>query len=163
MSKAKPEPKKVLTPAELFAQAEALLDNALRFACLHYHHPPPPEEMERLRQRLIVLLVEDDYRRLRTYDQRAKLVTWLQTMANRCVSQFLRQEGRYTSLEDAQIEGSTQLPTQEELLLEKERAELLEKVLGKLTPHERKLFELLRQGQKPKEIARELRIKVESL
>lgn len=81
MSSSNPEPKKVYTPEELFAQVELLLDNAVLFAFLHHHHLPTPNDLKRLRQRLWVHLREDDYRRLLTYKQEAELATWLQPVA----------------------------------------------------------------------------------
>jgi RNA polymerase sigma factor (sigma-70 family) len=108
-------------------------------------------------------MLEDDCRRLRTFDQRAELQTWLQTVSNRLVSRFLQQERRKIGIEDAPPEVFTQQPIQEEALLKEEREEALTEALGKLTPREKKLFELLGEGYKSKEIARVLNIKVESV
>lgn len=157
MSAANSEPKEVFTTAELFAQIEPLLDDAVRFAFPH-HHRSTPDDLKRARQGLSVYLWEDDYRRVRSYKQQSKLVTWLQQVANNYVSDWLKVQGRYTNLEDAPPELFTQPPTQEEMLLRKEREELLEKVLRTLTLHEQQLFALIRQGRKPAEIAQEMDI-----
>ncbi|MCY7391065.1 MAG: hypothetical protein LH647_06040, partial [Leptolyngbyaceae cyanobacterium CAN_BIN12] len=146
---------------ELFAQAEPLLNNAVRFAFLRYHHSPSTDDMERLIYRLSFHLFEDDYRRLRTYDHRqAKLDTWLQKVVNHEVSLFLRQESRQVSLDDAPAEIFTQPPMQEVLLLEKEQRHLLEKVLSKLTLRQRKIFEAQWQGEAAEKTAQEMRIRV---
>lgn len=158
MSEPNPEPKKALTPEEIFAQLEPLLDDAVFFAFLHHHHPPTPDNLQRARRGLWVHLWENDYQQVRSYKQQSKLVTWLQPVANNYVHDWLKEQGRYTSLEDAPPELFTQPPTQEETLLGKEREELLEKVLRTLTPHEQQLFELMRQGRKPAEIAQEMDI-----
>lgn len=161
--KSKPHANNYSQIEEIFAQADALIENALRFAFLRKHHPPSIEDIERLKQRLRFHLLEDDYRRLRSYDQRAELVTWLQAVANRYVSRFLRDLARSKNLEDAPQELFTQRSTQEESLLTNEREKLLKEALCQLTPRERKLFESLRNGDNPEQVARELKIKVSSV
>ena len=150
-------------PEELFAQAEPFFDNAMRFAFRRYHHPPSAENVARLKQRLSLHLLEDNFRRLRSYNQQAKLETWLQVLSNRLVSRFLRQRARSTSFEDVPSGLFTQQPVQEELLLQAEREESLKEALDKLTFRERKLFELLHEGYKSKEIAKILMVKVASV
>jgi len=162
MSKADPQLRKDAIQEELL-QALPSLDGIIRAACIRCHHYPAAEQVKRLKQRLIVRMLEDDYRRLRTFDQRAELQTWLQTVANRLVSRLLQQERRKISLADAPSEVFTQHPVQEESLLKKEHEEALTEALGKLTPREQKLFKLLREGYKSKEIAQVLNIKVESV
>ncbi len=147
---------------ELFAQADSLLESAVRFAFLKWRHLPSPEDVARLKQRLRFHLLEDDYRRLRSYNQQAKLATWLQTVVNHEVSHFLKQESRQISFDDAPAEIFTKSAMQEVLLLEKEQRHLLKKVLPKLTPHQRKIFEDWRQGEAAEKTAQEMGIKVAS-
>jgi RNA polymerase sigma factor (sigma-70 family) len=162
-SKSDSDMKKDLQPEELFAQAEPLFNNAVRFAFLKYQHRPSTEDVGRLRQRLSMHLLEDNYRRLRTYNQQAKLETWLQTVVNREVSHFLQQGSRQVSFDDVPTEIITQLAMQEVLLLRKEQEQLLAEALTKLTEHERKLIELTHQELAAGEIARELGIRVTSV
>ena len=84
----------------------------------------------------------------------------MQTVANHEASRFLRQERRHVSLDDASSEMFIQPPMQEVLLLDKEQRHLLAKVLPKLTPRQRKVFEDLRQGKAAKKTAQEMGINV---
>lgn len=143
----------------LFAQAESLLGKAVRVAFLKYGHPLSPEDMERLKQRLRLHLLENDYRRLRTYSGQSELKTWLQRVVNREVSRYLKQESRKAPLDDAPTEVFTQPPTQETLLLEKEQWHLIEKVLPKLTLRQRKIFDDWLQEVPAEKTAEDLRIK----
>lgn len=145
---------------ELFARAEKLFDSAARFAFLNNKHSPSPEDVARLKQRLSLHLLEDDFRRLRSYDHRAKLETWLQAVANREASRFLRQENRHFSLDDAPPGIFLQPPTQEVLLLNKEQRRLLEKVLPKLAPRQRQIFDDWQQGVAAEKTAQGMNTKV---
>ena len=148
---------------ELFEQAVTLLDPVVRRAFLHYDHPPTPEDLERFHQRLSLLLLKDDYRRLRTFDQRAQLSTWLQTVVNHEVAHFLQREGRSVALEDAPPATFYQPATQEEILFAKEQAHLVKSVARKLSKRQRQLYELIRQDLSDAEIAGEMNLKVESV
>ncbi len=153
MSPNSPEVKEVL------AQATALLDQAIRQACLHLHHQPTPAEVKRLKQRLVVILLEDDCRRLRTFDpQKGRLESWVRTVAQRYVKQFLGEEKRWLGLEAVPPKLLIQAPEQEERLLEQERQELLEETLRQLQLLEQKLFELWRQGLTVLQIAKRVKM-----
>ncbi|MGE0882589.1 MAG: sigma-70 family RNA polymerase sigma factor [Blastocatellales bacterium] len=166
MPKSNSEPKSDhdAPPEELFVQALPLLGSTVRVAFLRYHQSPTPGDMERFSQRLIILLLEDDFRRLRSFDERSSLRTWLQTLTNRYVGSILQQERRNLGLEELPSEFFTSEPSQEDEIREKEKMILLGKALRRLTKQERRLFVLLRQdGATAEDIARDLGIKKESV
>ncbi len=148
----------------LFQQALPLLDGVVRTACLRYQHYPTDEDIERFSQRMILLLLEDDFRRLRSFEQRSSFHTWLQTLANHYVSRFLRHERRLMALDELPADFSHQAPTQDDEIWEMEKMKLLDKATKRLTKRERQLLALLRQdGLTSADIAQKMRIKTESV
>jgi RNA polymerase sigma factor (sigma-70 family) len=104
-----------------------------------------------------LLLLEDDYRRLRTYDQRARLDTWLQTVVNHEVARFLQREGRTVGLKDAPPEQFLQPPDQEDLVELHEHQHLIEEARKKLTAEDQELYHLVYVEESPdKQIAQKL-------
>lgn len=160
LSNADAAPKAQRTPEALFDKAQLLLDEVVRNALRPWKRHQQADDVDRFKQRLELLLWQGDLKLLREFRQEAKLKTWLQKIANHEVSRVLREESRNVSFDDAPPEKFIQPPTQEKLLLQKEWAQLLEEALPKLTEHERKLVELMRQDLSAKEIARELGIMV---
>jgi RNA polymerase sigma factor (sigma-70 family) len=130
------------TPEELYAQAEALLDQTVSRAFMHYRHPPTPEDVARFHGRLSLLLLEDDYRRLRTFDQRAQLSNWPQTVANHEVLHFLKKELKKTSLDDLPPERFVQSPNQEDAVWLHEQQHLMNEAKQRLNEDERELYQL---------------------
>lgn len=146
MSKADSEPRKDLTPEELFAQVSPLLDSVVRMACLHCCHDPTLEDVKRLTQRLHALLLDNDFQLLRDYRHEAGLRTYLQAVANHRVSHFLQDERRKVNLDELPEDFFTASQTQEDEIWEKEKLELLKKAVKRLTKRERQLFALLLAG-----------------
>lgn len=148
----------------LFQQALPLLDGVVRTACLRYQHYPTDEDIERFSQRMILLLLEDDCRRLRSFEQRSSFHTWLQTLANHYVSRFLRRERRQMALDELPADFSFQAPTQDDEIWEMEKMKLLDKATKRLTKRERQLLALLRQDEvSSADIAQKMGIKTESV
>ncbi len=162
MSEADSEPRKDLMPEELFAQALPLLNGTVRLACRRCHHHPTLEDVERLSQRLVVLLMENDYHVLRSYKQRAEFQTWLQTVANHHVNDFLRRERRKVCLYDMPPDFFTAQPLQENEIWENEKVKLLGKVVKRLTKQEQQLFASLLAEMTIVEIVHEKDVQVES-
>lgn len=153
-----------LNPDSLFHQAMPLLDGVARAACIRCQHYPANEDIKRFSQRLIVLLLEDDCRRLRSFEQRSSFHTWLQTLATHYVSRFLQRERRQISLSELPTDSSPHDPIQDEEIWEMEKVKLLDKVTKRLTKRERQLLALLRQdGLTSAEIAQKMGIKTESV
>jgi RNA polymerase sigma factor (sigma-70 family) len=135
------------TPEELFDQVLPLLTPVTRAACLHCGLRPSPDNVEHFSHRLILLLMEDDYRRLRTYHHEAGLKTWLKTVANHDVSHWLARERKNITLEDAPPHTFDLMPEQEELFgLKEERCKLI-KAVKQLTTEDQEWFNLLFQDE----------------
>ena len=164
MSKANSEQIKERDVEELFLQTLPLLDKVVQSALLRCQHFPSDEYVQRLTQRLIVLLMENDYRRLRSFEQRSSFHTWLQTLTNHYVSRFLRRERRQMALDELSPDFSLHGPTQEGEIWKMEKMKLLEKATKRLTKRERQLLTLLRQDWLTStDIAHKMGIKTESV
>lgn len=150
-----PDRKKI---EELFTRAEALFEQVVRSAFLHHKHLPSPDDVARLRQRLGFRLVDRNFRRLRSYDERAQLQTWLQHVTNNLALRFLRERARDAALEDVPLALFIQPATQEGALLLQERRALLAQALTNFKPQDRQIYALMWQGDKPSEIAEVLGI-----
>jgi RNA polymerase sigma factor (sigma-70 family) len=109
------------------------------------------------------LLWENDYRALRSFKYEASPETWLFTIAKRHIGSWLRERDRIESLEDMPPDTFTVQPDQDEWLLAKERAEILQAAVRKLTEREQKLYGLLQQGRSVEEIAEGMKIKKRSV
>lgn len=153
-----------LDPNSLFQQALPLLGDVVRMACLRCQHYPTADDVRRLSHRLIVLLLEDDYRRLRSFEQRSSFHTWLQTLANHYVSRFLQRERRQIALDELPADFYPHDPIQDDEIGETEKMKLLDKATKRLTKQERQLLALLRQdGLTSADIAQKMGIKTESV
>lgn len=153
-----------LNPNSLFQEALPLLNSVVRIACLRCQHYPTDDDTRRFSQRMILLLLEDNCRRLRSFEQRSPFHTWLQTLANHYVSRFLQRERQRIALDDLPADFSPHDPTQEDEIWEMEKMKLLDKATKRLTKRERQLLTLLRQdGLTSTDIAQKMGIKTESV
>lgn len=127
---------------ELWNAAQLHLEEVVRNALRRYLPTHQADDVERFKQRLKLMLWAGAQNLLGDVQDEAKLKPWLQQVANHEVIRVLKEEGRKVSFDDAPPEVFIQPPTQEKLLLQKERSQLLEEALPKLTPRERKLVRL---------------------
>lgn len=58
-----------------------LVTNAVHRGYRIYGHRPNPEDVKDIVQEIVLLLIKDDFRVLRSFEQRSSLETWLQTIA----------------------------------------------------------------------------------
>ena len=163
MSEIKPDPNAKHTLEELWNEAQLLLDEVVRNALRPWKRHQQADDVNRFKQRLSEKLLKDDKKLLRDFWQEAGLKTWLQKITRREVNRVLQRESRSVHLDDAPPEVFSQSPVQEEFLLQKERAQLLAEGLPKLPPRKRELAELALQGFSDEEIARKMRLKVDSV
>ncbi len=147
---------------EMFESIRHYIPVVVRQACGNLKYPPEPMELDGLEQRVALSLIENDYHTLRSFAHHSEPQTWLYTIAKRKVLERLREQKRMLNLEDVLLAAFTSQPDQEERLIseeeEKKREKILLAALGKLTPHERKLFSLMRRGLKADEVAKEMGI-----
>lgn len=136
---------------------------AVRQACQNLGHHPDKMEFDGLVSRIVMVLMDKDFHTLRSFGNDSKPQTWLFTIAKRYILRLLQKQKRELPLEDLPPDSFTAQPDQEERLISEEREKLLQMALGKLTEHEQKLFYLITQGLKAKDIAKELKIKKDSV
>jgi RNA polymerase sigma factor (sigma-70 family) len=137
------------------------LDTILRRLWIRYRNYPGRHQQMEMKdhyQNLVLLLIEDDYRRLRSRDQRSSLDAWLKAVTKHYLADCLRGQ---IPAED----GSEVLPdtlrcdaSQEEEMIYRERVERLQEVFGQLSDQERLLGEMLRTEWGTEEIALVLKI-----
>jgi RNA polymerase sigma factor (sigma-70 family) len=128
-----------------------------------YRHPTNSDEIEDITQDVLLLLIENDYRRLRTFTGRSKIETWIHTVVRRYVGQYLwkrRWEKENVSLDDLSPDALTSQPIQEKMLIDGDECQV---IISSLSERGKLLMELALQGLKTEEIAKELGIKISSV
>ena len=111
---------------------------------------------------MIILLMEDDYRRLRSFRLESSIKTWLTAVALHYVSNYVGRQKKAMSLDTP--EAFAWAPTQEAELISEERRYELTAAVTQLTAREQQLFELLcRDDLTSADIASQMGIKVESV
>jgi RNA polymerase sigma-19 factor, ECF subfamily len=131
-----------------------------------YRHPTNPDEIEDITQDVLVLLIENDYRRLRSFAGLSKIETWMYTIVKHCVGQHLwkrRWENDTVSVDDLSTYALTYQPIQEKMLIDEDECKALQAIISSLPERRKLLMELTLQGLKTEEIAKELGIKISSV
>ena len=157
-----PEPA-ISETEQLFLDIVPRIPIAVRQACKSLSHYPDQLEFDGFVSRIVMLLMDDDFHALRSFDNRSEPQTWLFKIATRLIMRRLKAQKRELPLEDSPSSSFITQPDQEEKLISEEREKLLMAAVGELTEHEQKLFYLITQGLKSEEIAKELKIKKESV
>ena len=149
---------------QLLIEVRSLLTTEVSYACRKYNHGAPPEEIEEFSEQITLLLLEDDCRRLQTYDpQKAKLKTWLRHVVRHHVSHYFQKLPASEPLEElAEAQVSAAASQEKELLAKEERA-LLHEAIKQLTPHDQRLVHLKLNGASDEEIAEAMNIKLRSV
>lgn len=148
---------------KLFQEAFPIIPTVVRQACASLHHYPDRTEIDSFAQRIRFLLWEDDYQVLRSFKAESSPETWLFTIAKRNIQRWLRERDEFESLEYLSPDFLIVQPKLEEWLLSKERKELLQAAVRKLTEHDQKLLGLWRQERSVGEIAEVMGIKKRSV
>jgi len=148
----------------LFLELLPVIPATVRRTCRKFDHHPDDASFEGLVHRIILLLMDEDYRRLRTFGGQSSPETWLDRVVRNYIYHHLRRLGKEVSL-DAVPEGSfLSSPDQEEMMLFHERLELVDSVVATLTERERKFYQLLcEDGLTTAGIAKAMGIKVTTL
>jgi len=141
------------------------LFQAVRWACLRSPHQTSRDEMEDICQEIILLLVEEDYRRLRSFnEQRSSLQTWLTAIAKHQLSKRFRRRKPVESLEDLPPNSLPYQPTQEEEIQKDEWRKKVRAAYTSLNEQERYLFRLCYEDElEPADIAAALKTKANLL
>ena len=147
----------------LLLEARSLLPAEVRSALRQHNRTILPEDVEDLSELISFLLLDDDYRRLKTYDPaKAKLRTWLRKIVRHEVSHFLQKRPPAEPIEDLAETQVSVTATQEEELLTKEERTLLDEAITQLTPHDQRIARLKLKGATDEEVAQIMNIKPRS-
>ncbi|MFY9558175.1 MAG: hypothetical protein WAV47_25975, partial [Blastocatellia bacterium] len=105
------EPKVIESPIEtLLRDIPAIV--RLSYSLRDSH--PSKDLVEDLSQEILLLLIEDDYRRLRSFDaQRSSFRTWLSAVVMHHVSRHVSKEKYWKPMDEVAPEKLIYLPTQE--------------------------------------------------
>jgi hypothetical protein len=96
-----PDSNELETLTALVENSRARIRKAVRIACRKYKHSALPDEIEDFTEQIIELLLEDDGRKLRSYDaSKGTFATWLQSVVNHDVSRQLQKNHPAESLDD---------------------------------------------------------------
>jgi RNA polymerase sigma factor (sigma-70 family) len=136
----------------------------VRWACCCYHRFPDQSVIDDLTQEILLSLIKNDCHDLHSFEHRSTEKTWLHVVVLHRVLRFFRSQKPTESLEDLPIDRlPSQPPSQEVIVLFKEREKLMNTARGELTKRERELWDLLRSGMRDVEIAKRMRIKIKSV
>jgi RNA polymerase sigma factor (sigma-70 family) len=150
--------------AEVVENLQPEIRKAVQVACLLRGYGADRTEIEELCQQIAFLLMEDDCRRLRSFQQRSALTTWLHTVVGRHVAHHLQKQNKTQRLDEMSVDLFVCEPDQEEKMILGERRRALLLALEKLSERERQLFTLLyEEGLKPPDVAKEMRIQPDSV
>jgi len=149
---------------QLFNESLPLIPDAVRKAFHKYRYKPNQLELDGLAQQVRVKLLDDDYAALRSFKHQSSLKTWLQKVVNNRVSRYVQQQRRKLSLGRFSPDAFFSKATPEDRIISKEQKRMQKKklkaVLPKLTPRQRKLYDLSCQDDlDDEEIAKRMGIK----
>lgn len=137
---------------------------AVRASLYRCGHRGDRDEIDDLCQQITVLLIDDDFRRLRSFDHASSQRTWLTTVVRNHVINYLQRHKTTVSLNDVSADAIVYPARQEERVFEQEQRDSLQAALANLTKRELRLFELCYVfGLSTVEIAEAMGIKVQSV
>jgi len=142
------------------------IPKAVRYAFYCHGCRANTDEVKDLCQDVFYLLARNDYRALRSFDNRCPIETWLYAVVRHTISRYLLKRRRLeeiVSLDDLSPDALFYQATQEMTLLAKEKGKLLREIIRNLPERKRRLMELALRGLKPREIAKEMGIKIDSI
>jgi RNA polymerase sigma factor (sigma-70 family) len=151
---------------QLVAGLSPKVAKAVRFACRFYGHDPNWDEVEDLSQNVLAKLIEDNCRRMRSFANFSSIETWLYTVVKHDVKPYaLRRRWEKENVgyvNDLTPGALSYHPTQEKALIDEDERRALQVIIRSLSERKRRLIELEIKELKPKEIAKEMGIKIDS-
>jgi len=115
---------------------------AVQWACLRYWGCIRRDELDDFSQQIILKLIEDDCRRLRSFDYNSSFKTWLQRVVDHDVYRGLCRRKQAGNPDDIDQGALIYSPPQDRDLYAAEQRKLLFRALGKLSEQERLLYQL---------------------
>ena len=163
MSPSDSQPLSSSKPENIIIDLLPHIPGAVHRACRIYGYYPSQDEVDDLSQSIILLLIDQDYRRLNSFNHTSSLKTWLQSVTKRHVLRYLRERKSTVSVEHMNADDLAYRPNQEEETLIEERQKVLGEVIAGLTKRELRLFEFMCRGMRPENISEQMKIKIDSV
>lgn len=133
---------------------------AIRFASSRWITPAENDDLDDVASEVMLRLMEDDCRRLRTYDRsRAGFQTWIEAV----VLHHMRKRSRAKTLVSLDDTAISCRPSQDQEVWQREMREIVRRAVKSLTTRERELINHLLGGTPNSEIGRIMGIKVSSV
>jgi RNA polymerase sigma factor (sigma-70 family) len=155
-----------LDAKQLVVRLSPKVSKAVRYACHFYGYDPNWDEVEDLSQDVLAKLIEDNCRRMRSFANFSSIETWLYTVVKHEVKPYVlrrRWEKENVSyVNDLSLGALSYQPTQEKTLTDEDKRRTLQAIISSLPKRKRRLIELELQELKPREIAKEMGIKIDS-
>jgi RNA polymerase sigma factor (sigma-70 family) len=146
-----------IPPKKLLDSLLPQISATVRWACRCYHRFPDQGVIDDLTQEITLSLIQNDCHALRSFEYRSTEKTWLLKVVLHRVGRHFKTQYPAESIEELPIDSMpSQPPSQEVMVLFKEREKLLEIALCKLTERERRLWDSLHNGLSYKEIAKQM-------
>jgi RNA polymerase sigma factor (sigma-70 family) len=139
--------------------------NAVRKAFHLYLYPASPEEIEDNCQQIILLLIDDDYRRLCSYDSdKSSFQTWLTIVVRHHISNYIQRQKKMSSIDDLSPDSLISQPSQEATLILESERQILQEVINQLSQREQELLEFFfKERLTVEEVAIRMGMKVNSV
>jgi len=149
-------------PEELLEAVLPDISQAVGAACCHYG--VDQDEIDDFYQEIVLFLIEDDSRRLRSFQKKSSPKTWLTAIALHHISNHVSRQRKAISLDEISDDLLVCNPSQESELITGELESELREAVRQLTARERQLFRLLcRDDLNSSEIATRMAIKADSV
>jgi RNA polymerase sigma factor (sigma-70 family) len=140
------------------------IERAVRWACLLHLSRLSRDEIDDFTQEVVLLLIEDDYRKLLSFDcKKSSVQTWLNTVARHHVRRQLRRRLDTHSLDAAPATVFSQEPDQEMAVWASNKQEMLKWARARLSTRDRGLFDLLLEEPDATVIAKQLGVAVKAV
>jgi RNA polymerase sigma factor (sigma-70 family) len=153
-----------ILPKTLLDSLLPQINGKVRWACHYYHHFPDQSIIDDLSQEITISLIKNDFHDLRSFERRSTEKTWLQVVVLHHVSRHFKSQKPTESLEYLPVNSFLpQPPSQEMIVLFRERQKLVANARGALTVRELELWDSLCNELTDGEIAKQMRIKVRSV
>jgi len=130
-----------------------LIPKAVKYTCYIGKHHISKEETEDLCQEVIIALIEDDYRRLRTFRQDSSIKTWIFKVVRHYVNNKLDGKKHTVNIDEVSPNLMALDPIQEKVILRRERIEFIQRMLAKSSQESLQLFEYTLYGLSDSEVA----------
>lgn len=165
IAREKSHPFESADPALITETLVSDIRSATRHAFLLYKRRASSSEIEDVCHDIIISLMDDDYRRLRSFDsEKSSLRHWLSIVVTRHVSNCLQRHKGTESLDDIGTDSMAYAPPQETAAIWLDRQERLRRAVDKLTVRERQLLDnLFKNDDNVAEIARSMGVKMNSV